>query len=252
MLAERKVVFNPLDLYESGMDRIRERFSRESVLATQLLYPGIDPTVLELFLMHFSALGVAMTEPVEGWIRRAGERCEEMGLKELGTALRSHARQEAGHHLMMIEDTRMLVNRWNEQHTLKLDADRILAQPITEGVRRYRELHEQIIAGESPYRQIAVEYEIERMSADYGKKWIEHCVRVLGEDIFDGLSFVREHAEIDIGHTKFNKLQLRKLLNNNPQYAGELVSAGEAALDAYDFFLGDCLQMARAHLNRPT
>ena len=40
-----------------------------------ILSPTVDPTLLELFLVHFCAAGVHMTEPVEGWIRRAGERC---------------------------------------------------------------------------------------------------------------------------------------------------------------------------------
>jgi hypothetical protein len=32
-----------------------------------------------------------MTEPVEGWIRRAGHRCGELGLEHLAKALAAHA-----------------------------------------------------------------------------------------------------------------------------------------------------------------
>ncbi|MFY0539080.1 hypothetical protein [Nannocystis pusilla] len=52
-----------------------------------------------------------MTAPVEGWIRRAGERCLAAGLNEIGNALVAHARHEAGHDAMMVDDTRSLAAR---------------------------------------------------------------------------------------------------------------------------------------------
>jgi len=55
-----------------------------------------------------------MTESVEGWIRRAGGRCGELGLEHLAKALAAHAHQEANHHLLMLADARVLVERWNK------------------------------------------------------------------------------------------------------------------------------------------
>src|SRR5262245_5266884 len=105
-----------LEIYETRLCPVRTLFDQESALVTQILAPRIEPDVLELFLIYFSGLGVAMTEPVEGWIRRAGAACQEMGLDELGRSLITHASHEANHHLMLIEDTRSLVDRWNERH----------------------------------------------------------------------------------------------------------------------------------------
>lgn len=54
--------------------------------------PAIGASRIEAFLVYFSALGVAMTEPVEGWIRRAGQACVRAGgpgLAELGAALQN-------------------------------------------------------------------------------------------------------------------------------------------------------------------
>jgi hypothetical protein len=48
-------------LYEEGKDLIRARFASESVLAMQVLDPRIDPDLLELFLICFSAFGVTVT-----------------------------------------------------------------------------------------------------------------------------------------------------------------------------------------------
>ncbi|MGH9766569.1 MAG: hypothetical protein ACREAB_03970 [Blastocatellia bacterium] len=147
---------------------MRTHFERESTLVTQILAPHIEPDVLELFLIYFSGLSVGMTEPVEGWIRRAGVACQEMGLDELGKSLITHASHEANHHLMLIEDTRSLVDRWNERHQAPVNADEILGRPATEGILCYRELHEKVIADGRPFCQIAIEYEIEKMSAEYG------------------------------------------------------------------------------------
>jgi len=143
MLAKSISSLKAIEIYETRLCPVRTLFEQESALVTQILAPRIEPDVLELFLIYFSGLGVAMTEPVEGWIRRAGAACQEMGLDELGRSLITHASHEANHHLMLIEDTRSLVDRWNERHQAPIHADEILAHPATEGVLRYRELHEE-------------------------------------------------------------------------------------------------------------
>src|SRR5690349_2024132 len=93
--------------YAPLVEAARARFSRGPGAA--ILDPKMTADELILFLIHFSSLGVRMTEPVEGWIRRAGERCAASGQAALGRALVIHARHEADHHLMMIEDTRRVV-----------------------------------------------------------------------------------------------------------------------------------------------
>jgi hypothetical protein len=108
-----------------------------------LLSPDISPALLERFLIEWSARGAYMTEPVEGWIRGAGERCVALGQEKLGRALITHAKHEAGHHLMTIEDARVLVRRWNARHAQQLDADALVAQAPTEAMRQYRQVHDE-------------------------------------------------------------------------------------------------------------
>src|SRR3954470_17820468 len=116
--------------YEPQLASARNLLESDPTIVT-LLRPDLDPAVLERFLIQFSALGVRITEPVDGWIRRAGERCVAIGLEELGQSLITHSKHEAGHHLMLIDDTRLLVARWNERRTHRLDADALLAQEPT-------------------------------------------------------------------------------------------------------------------------
>src|ERR1700752_2221962 len=138
-----------LQEYERLLAPARQRFS--ATPGVQAIRSSQDEAFLESFLLHFCALGSRMTEPVEGWIRRAAERCGAMGLSELAHALRGHARAEAGHHLMMIEDVRELAARWNARHKPSVDARKLLDQVPTPGVLQYCRVHEQNLTSDMPY-----------------------------------------------------------------------------------------------------
>lgn len=230
--------------YEALLAPARQRFDQHPSVAA-LFRDKAEPETFEAFLIYFSALGVGMTEPVEGWIRRAGQRCGEFGLAKLAKALDAHAHQEADHHLLMMADVRWLVDRWNTNRRPSLSADALLAIAPTRGVVAYRNLHEDVIAGRAPYGQLAIEFEIEMLSLNYGARLVERCTQTLGAAVLDGLSFLNDHVTLDVGHTHFNRLQLSSLLAENPSFLSNLVAAGSAALDTYSMFLDDCLGLAR-------
>jgi hypothetical protein len=184
-----------------------------------------------------------MTRPVEGWIRRAGQRCIELGFDELGESLLGHAQHEAGHDALFRDDAISLAWRWNG-HGPKIDVDLLLAQPPTAGVRRYARLHEECIGGPTPYCQLAIEYEIERLSVVLGPDFIAATIAACGPEIRRCLSFVEEHVLLDQGHTRLNERQLRRFVENHPGALPALVEAGSAALDAYGGYLDDCLDLA--------
>jgi hypothetical protein len=230
--------------YELAVEDARKQFGRDPNLVALLDSP-IDRDELERFLICFSALGVQMTRPVEHWIARAGERCIDLGLPQLGAALKAHARHEADHHLMMIEDVRVLVERRNRRLGSDLSADALVTLPATPGVQSYAKLHEDVIAGPAPFAQLAIEYEIERLSVGFGGRFLRICVDRLGKDALRGMSFLEEHVALDVGHTKLNQAELGKLLAAHPGFVPDLAAAGRSALVAYASFLGDCFDLAR-------
>jgi hypothetical protein len=232
-----------LATYERALAPARARMA-EGRWAREILAPDVSPDTLELFLIQFCSLGVAMTEPVEGWIHRAGARCTAIGLPELGRALRRHARHEAGHEQMMIRDTHALVERRKREGHAVPSAEALIARPPTPGIARYVRLHEETIAGPAPFAQIAIEHEIERLSTTHGAAFVRRCVETLGPDIRACLSFVEDHVALDVGHTKFNAAQLGRLLGEHPEFLDALVAAGSAALDAYAAFFEDCIDLA--------
>jgi hypothetical protein len=242
--------YDPLvDLYEPALNRARANFSAHQAVS-QTLSAEMDRHLLHLFLIYLSSLGVRITEPVEGWIERAGERCRLLGFEDLGRALLAHAKGEANHHLMMIEDTINLVAIWNERNRTSLDTEELLSQPATSGVKNYCALHERVVGSDTPYAQIAIEYEIEKLSVDYGPRLLTQCMKLLPPGTVGKLSFVQEHISLDVGHTQFNQKQLSQFLIAHPNADLHLIQAGSDALVAYAEFLGDCLHLAKLHLSQ--
>ena len=231
-----------LDEYERLLAPARERFAASP--GVRAIESAQDEIFLESFLLHFCALGSRMTEPVERWILSAAERCAMIGLPELARALAAHARAEAGHHLMMIADVKALSARWNARGKPLVNADQLLNQRPSRGVLQYCNVHEENIAGDTPYAQIAIEYEVEMLPLRYGELFVSRCVEMLGAEIFPCLSFVTEHIVLDIGHTNFNARGIVKLLDLRPSCMPALVAAGTAILDAYAQFLADCARLA--------
>jgi hypothetical protein len=89
----------PLADYEGLLTPARKRFEGGRTTSL-LLSTGIPKELLEDFLLLFCAYlccayEVRITQPVEGWIRRAGERCIELRFEQLGESLLVHSKQEA-------------------------------------------------------------------------------------------------------------------------------------------------------------
>src|ERR1700730_6100988 len=234
-----------LSHYEDLLAPARERFDES--FGVRSLQSNKEAAFVELFLIYFCALGVHMTKPVEGWIRRAAARCTSMGLLQLGRALGLHAAAEADHHLLMIADLQSLATRWNTRRVPSVDANAILDRTPSPGVVKYCTLHEKNIAGATPFAQVAIEYEIEMLPLRYGNLIIGRCIEFLGTDILSCLSFVTKHIELDSAHTGFNAGMLADLIERTPWSLSALAAAGSSALDAYAGFLDDCVRLAEDH-----
>ena len=118
--------------------------------------------------------------------------------------------------------------------------------------RAYVELHERTIAGPTPFAQVAIEYEIERLSVGVGPQLLTAVASVCGPERVARLTFLEHHIELDAGHTAFNRRQLGQFLTSHPDAAAALGAAGSAALDAYLEFLSDCWVAAAGQQHHDT
>jgi Acetyltransferase (GNAT) domain len=234
-----------LEDYERCIGPARDRFAGSPAVRT--LLARADAPFFHAFLLYFCSLGVRMTEPVEGWIRRAAQKCAAMGLASIAPVLARHAQAESGHHLMMISDTRALAGLWNRNYRPTIDAQALLAQMPTPGVAKYCKVHEDNLAGATPFAQIAIEYEIEMLPLRFGAAFLTRCAEMLGPDIVACLSFISSHTELDVAHTKTNAWALAEICRELPGSVPALAPAGAAVLAAYSQYLDDCISLAERH-----
>lgn len=232
-------------LYEPYTLLARSRLDSDPSLR-RLLDPHIKPQVLERFLIEWMARAAYMTEPVDGWIRRTGQRCIEQDLDKLGQSLITHAKSETGHHLMTLEDAHSLVAHWNahQMPALKLDMAQLTAQMPTESMKDYRRLHEETIQGPHPVGQIAIEREVGFLAVEFGPRLMSQVRHVLGEAVADKLTFLHEHIAVDVGHTLLNEKMLTEAILRWPEHGRIYAETGARAMTTYIRFLGDCLRIS--------
>ncbi len=230
-----------LQLYDRQLEAARSGVRNHPAMR-RLMDPELPKQTLLRFLIEYCALGVQITEPVDGWIRRAGARCKEVGLPKLGSSLEKHASHEAGHHLMFIDDVHQLTEIYNRSFSPALDARQLLDQAPTRKMREYIELHEATIAGDTPFCQVAIELEIEGLSVSVGPALLAHLESRLGREAVQALSFLTEHVAIDVGHTALNNKLLERLLEQRPDALEQLARTGQRAIQIYLDFFGECLE----------
>ncbi len=210
-----------------------------------------NPQKLHQFLILWTGLSIKMTEQVENWIQRAGLQTKSQGQNEVGDLLVHHASQESDHHLMLIEDLNFLVQKWNERYQDSLRPEDITQMATADFTKAYVDLHEKVIQSAQPYRQAAIEFEIERISVHYGPRMLENVLHVLGFEFEQGLSFLMEHVLLDQGHTKFNTHLLETCFEHGGK-PEDLAETGREALHIYAGFLNECVNLTSKVFEAPS
>ncbi len=223
--------------YNRLVHSARVRFSASPGIR---VYMGeMEKKRLHAFLIVWSHFSVKMTGPVEGWISRAGERAIELGFESIGKKLKHHANQEADHDVMLVEDLKVLLARWNETYPEKITMEALNSLRLPENTNAYVDIHEDTIASQHPYGQVAIEYEIERISVQYGPQMVENVINTLGEEFNAGIEFLSHHVLLDQGHTKFNKALIEECFASGGDVK-VLAETGAQALRIYGDFLTEC------------
>ena len=195
---------------------------------------------LHAFMLFWTAHSISMTEQVEDWIRRAGQRCEALTFAHVGQHLKRHATHEAEHDKLLVEDLKHLIGLWNRRYSANLSFDDMMSLERLPATLNYIQLHEDTISGTSPFAQIAIEFEIERLSVAFGPRMVENVRFVMGHEADRCLTFLTHHVLLDQGHTQFNTKLLENCLAEDPMRMDVLVKTGKSALETYSAFLSEC------------
>lgn len=236
-----------LAAYETRVQTARAALAASPAVKA-LIDGDVDPQSMLAFLVVYSIRGVAMTQPVEGWIYRAGVRCEEAGELEIGRILKGHSKQEANHHQWLIEDAQRLAGRFAARFGRSIDVDAVAQHEPYPATQAYIALHEDTIGGPTPWGQVAIELEIEGLSGALGPRLLGSATRLLGRDVLESLVFLREHVSTDVGHTELNRRLMAMLLKASPGRAADLAAIGSRALRIYGEFIASCAEEATSLL----
>lgn len=234
-----------IDAYEAAVAAARARFT--SAGSVRWLFSGQpQPEEFERFLLHYSALGAAMTQPLAGWTRRAGQRCLAIGFDRLGTALRDAARVNESGHALLLADLGRLCARRTTERGVALTPEEVLRSADGAVTQRFRALHEDVVEGPTPYAAVAIQHEFEIVGLDWGTQVLDSCVRLLGAEVADMLAFLREHESVEHGYAVFSRERLVEFLEDRPGAVLPLGCAGAAALEVYQACVDECVRRARA------
>ncbi|NEO41548.1 MAG: hypothetical protein F6J90_36560 [Moorea sp. SIOASIH] len=231
--------------YQKKAELARQQFAARDVVK-ELFTQEVEPKLLKLFMIHWSALSAGLTEPIPVYLERAGERCQNMDFQEMAKFFYEHEEEEDGHENWAIEDVEELVAIWNqEEPNCQLDAQELLAKKISPAVKRYHQLHERVIEGDSPWAELAIDVEIELLSTTYGPILVKKWVDCMGQASLSKVSFLHKHVLADVGHTDTNFEVVDKFISDHPESVDTLVETATDALNVYADFLEDAMTYAK-------
>lgn len=231
--------------YQRRCKTARKEFASRTVVK-EVFTEGIEPKLLKLFMIYWSALSAGISEPIPAYFNRAAERCKKEGFEEMVEIFSEHGKEEEGHDAWATSDVQKLVEIWNkEEPNFQLDAKELLDNRMSPAVKRYHKLHEHVIEGDSPWAELAIGLEIELIATTYGPILLKNWVNCMGQDSLPSISFLHEHVRADVGHTETNFEVVHKLLAQHPEYTDTLVKTAGDALNSYADFLNDALNYAK-------
>lgn len=230
--------------YEPHVLASRDLLKNDPVLS-ELLDPNVSPLFLECFLVEWLARTPYMTAPAASWIRRAGKRCIDQGIKRVGHALVAHAVCDDAALDLTTRNLRTIVRLMNTRYGARIDIDALLTMPPTVTMRAYRILHEEVIAADISVGEVAIAYEIERARSLFDMTVLVAVQRALGPETTLALSALRRSAPLAIEHTVFFERALAEILEHKPDCNEQLAEIGAGVLDIYRYFLRECVEAAK-------
>lgn len=234
-------------LYEPCVQAARRRFEVDGGVRL-LLDPTLEPALFERFLLQYACLEAQRARLAPAWLRRAGERCLELGWDSPGQELRAHGSHTAGAEQGWREELGRLVHGWNVRHLPRLDAETLLCQQPVASFTGYVRLHEEALAGPLPAGLVALALELEGLGAAWSRPLLAQARRLLGPGAAERLRFLSAYVEREPERVALHRRRLGEVLALLPQAAPALAELGAQALELYARMLHECLHAAAAQL----
>ena len=234
--------YSSIPQYEQRMREVRLRFL-ESDLIRKLTSEESFKTILTPFLIYYKALGLQTAKPIGEWVCQISERCHAMGFSDLANLLESRVVDRDEQYAANFGDLEIFVSKWNKKNNFQLRIPELLNLDMTGGVRLYQSAYEDVLYFKEPFALIAVDYEIAWLALYMNTRLVDSCAQHNRVSSRQRERWV-ERREAYIERLRFNAKQMKKFLDQNPDYLESFVKAGSNAIQAHTLFLEDCLGFA--------
>ncbi|MBB2913310.1 hypothetical protein FHS43_004608 [Streptosporangium becharense] len=241
--------------YEMALESDRRRLIDDPAVA-QVLSPSCDERSFVRWMLRHSAYGAHMTHDAERWISAPAAQHglpganEQHGLPDTdGSREPARTRAPAAGYGRMLADARATAAWWAERFSEAgaLDTDALLATAPPASVAFYTRLRENVISGPLPFAQLAIWYEVERLSVTVGPALVANCRRIFGADRAC-YAFLAERVEFGADYTAFRRRQVDAALTASPSTLDVMIKTGKTALAAYASLMTECWELAQADL----
>jgi hypothetical protein len=198
---------------------------------------------LGFFLIYYTALGADMADPMDKILHKASKRCRKLEYSMLADAFDQQAGEAIQHCRAMKDDTKIWLDWWNKKHQLNLSAKDYLRHPSMPSIQASRDLHEDIVAYQSPYAELAIAYELQRTEMIHSFTLIKLAILKFGTGALRRLGFIRRAIQLK-HHKPINKKLLMDFLQENPETRAAMIEKARASLLIYGDFLEECFSLA--------
>ena len=214
------------------------------------LVSKLKVNTLEFFLLHHCVLGRVMTEQLGGWLNEAVNKCDAFGYGELSRSLAEYREIGFKRHTLLGKDLPLLLQWINQRHHINITSPYFHKKITSEGVKKYLKLHEQVLKSKTPYRELAIQCEMERIIMVHGYTLIQLCKLRLGKVVLRNLSAFRYQMKFNQQRTIILEQIQKQFIKKHPELLDDMVEASVATLECYARYLVDCFSLAEQSVHK--
>ena len=205
---------------------------------------------LEFFLLHHCVLGRLMTEQIGDWLNAAVNKSDALGYGELSRSLAEYRDIGFKRHELLGKDLPLLLQWINRRHQIELVSSYFHKKSVSEGVKKFLKLHEQVLKGKQPYRELAIQYEMERITMVHGYTLIQWCKLRFGKSVLRNLSAFRYQIKNNQQRTIILEQIQKQFIKKHPEVVDDMIEASVATLECYARYLVDCFDLAEQSVHK--
>lgn len=233
------------------MPMIMQQYKNEMVEARVIFSKVVNRLIsqcqqreLASFLLHHCVFSHLMSQPLNSWVCDASTRCQQLGFIDLSCDLKEYADIGFRRDKLLRADLDQLVLWFNKHYFWELNAESFLRENSCEGLMQYFSCHEQALSGDTPYTELAIQFELERLEMIHGYSLLQLCTAYFGKSILRHLSAFRHKMRLNHKRTTLLAQMMERFLAAHPDKLSSLHIAAIDTLQSYAQYLLDCHQLA--------